>query len=201
MSLKNKTICTLLVALIIILLSYSMWKKSESDAYRKRIYSLEGQLLESDNNRIARVKLYAPVYIHYLNNKSYIREKTGSKSSILIYRFSKNMCDVCVQEDLHEIEQFQKDIGKEKIVLLPDYPDERKGMIELTNVLSSKFNYVNIPIETLLIPANEDSHLHRYFAVIDDDGNLTMLFFPRTGETDLTRLYLSEVKKALQEQM
>ena len=197
MNLKNKTTCALLGSLIILLLSYGIWKKDESDIYRKRTYTLEGHLMESENNRIAYLKLYSPVYISYFNNKSSIREKTGSKSSVLIYRFSKHMCAVCVQEDLYEIEQFQKDIGKEKILLLPDYPDDRMGMIELTGVLAEKFNYVNIPSDTLLIPSNEDNNLLRYFAVIDNEGNLTMVFFPRKDETNLTRLYFSEVKKLI----
>ena len=128
MNLKNKTTYTLLGSLIIFLLTYGMWKKDESDICRKRTYTLESQLMESENSRIAYLKLYSPVYMHYFNNKSSIREKTGSKSSVLIYRFSKHMCAVCVHEDLYEIEQFQKDVGKEKIVLLPAYSDDRMGM-------------------------------------------------------------------------
>ena len=159
MNLKNKITCTLLGALIIILMSYSMWKKGEADVYRKRIYALQGQLIESDHHLIASFMLCAPVYNNYLNNKSSIREKTGSKTSVLIYRFSKSMCEGCIQEDLYEIEQLQKEIGKEKILILPDYPDDRMGLLELTNVLASKFNYVNIPQNTFIIPSDEDRRL------------------------------------------
>ena len=84
MNLKNKSTYTLLGALIVILLSYSMWKKGEADVYRKRIYALQGQLIESEHHRISSFMLYVPVYNNYLNHKSSIQEKTGSKTSVLI---------------------------------------------------------------------------------------------------------------------
>ena len=197
MNLKNRTTFTLLVSLLIFLLSYGLWKNNELDNYKKRINTIEGELRESEYDRIACLKLYSPVYTDYFNNKMSIQEKTGIVSSVLIYRFAKDMCAVCVHEDLYEIEQFQQEVGKDKIVLLPTYPDGRMGMIELTNMLATKFNYLNVPFDTLLIPHLEDNYLRRYFAVIDRDGNLTMVFFPHKDETHLTRLYFSEVKKII----
>jgi len=197
MNFMNKIIYTLLGSLVMLLLFYGMWKRDESDSYREKIYVLEGHLMESEHNRIAYLHLYSSVYQNYFNNQSSIREKVGSKSSVLVYRFSKNMCAGCVHEDLSEIEQFQKDIGKGKIVLLPAYPDDRMGMIELNNMLAVKFNYVNIPCKSFLIPSQDGDFQQRYFAVIDNEGNLTMVFFPRRDETKLTRLYFSEVKKLI----
>ena len=120
----------------------------------------------------------------------------GNRTPVLIYRYSKFMCESCFQEDLQQIELLQKEIGKEKILLLPAYPDNREGRIELTNVLA-KFNYVNIPIDSFLIPSQDGNFMQQYFAVIDKEGNLSMVFFPRREEANLTRIYLSEVKKLI----
>jgi len=197
MNLKIKTTFALLGTLLIFLMSFGFWKQKELELYWKRTSMLEDRLIESENCRISYLKLYSPIYNNYSDNKSLFQEKIGHKSSVLVYRFSNQMCAVCFQEDLYEIEQFQKEIGKEKILLLPAYPDDRMGMLELSNVLAEKFHYINISLASLIIPFYEDDYLQRYFAVIDKDGNLTMVFFPRLGEVNLTRKYLSEVKKIL----
>ena len=177
-------------------MSFGVWKAIESDKCRKRIFLLECQLIFSESVWIENLKKYSPIYTDFSHNKVAIQEKTGNKTSVLVYRFSKYMCKSCIQEDLQEIELFQEEIGKGKILLLPAYPDSREGRIELTNVLA-KFNYVNIPIDSMLIPSQDGDYMQRYFAVIDKDGNLSMVFFPRREEVNLTRHYLSEVKKIL----
>ena len=150
----------------------------------------------SESVWIENLKHYSPIYTDFFHKKVAIQEKTGNKTSVLVYRFSKYMCENCIQEDLLEIELFQEEIGKDRILLLPAYPANREGHIELTNVLA-KFNYVNIPIDSMLIPSQDGNYMRRYFAVIDKEGNLSMVFFPRREEVNLTRHYLSEIKKLI----
>ena len=157
---------------------------------------LRAELMISEKILIENSKLYSSIYSDFINNKASLRETTGNKTSVLIYRYAKYMCESCILEDLQEIELFQEETGKEKILLLPAYPDNRMGMIELSNVLA-KHNFVNIPLDSFVIPLYEGDYIQRYFAVIDKEGNLTMVFFPRRGDTALTRLYFSEVKKMI----
>ena len=182
--------------LLLIFLSFAIWKTFKLGECRKKVSASGDQLMFTECSWIENLKLYSLVYTDYFNNRIFFHDKTENKTSILIYRYSKYMCESCIQEDLQEIEFFQKEIGKEKILLLPAYPNNRAGMIELSNVLA-KFNYVNIPSDSLLIPLQNGDFLQRYFAIIDRDGNLNMVFFPRNGEKNLTRIYFSEVKKEL----
>jgi len=192
----NLKINTTLFALIAVLLSFGIWKSVELIKLQKRILALETELTMSCNYWIENLDLHSTIYNDYYSKKSSICDATNNKTSVLIYRYSKNTCGSCIQEDLLEIEHFQKEIGKEKVLLLPDYPDNREGRIELSNVLD-KFNYVNIPVDSFFIPSIEGNFPQRYFAVIDNSGELTMLFFPRSGETKLTRLFFSMVKKKI----
>jgi len=196
MSLKIRTILFSLCALVIAALSFGILKSIELEKSRKRLKMLETELTVSEFHWLDNLKLFSSIYHDFIKNKTFIQEITESKTSVLIYRYIKYMCESCLQEDLQEIELFQKEIGKDKILLLPAYPDNREGRIELSNVLA-KFNYVNIPLDSLIMPSQENDVLQRYFAVIDRDGNLTMVFFPRRGDTHLTQLYFSEVKKII----
>ena len=196
MNLNNKTTYISLCVFSIVLLFLSIWKSIELDNSLKRISTLKEQLRTSEYYWIDNLKLYSLIYNNYLTNNIIIQEKIGEKSNILIYRYSKYMCESCMQEDLQEIELFQNEVGKSKVLLLPAYPDSREGKIELSNMLA-KFNYENISPDSFFIPSQDGDFMQRYFAVIDKEGNLTMVFFPQRGETDLTRSYFLEVKKEL----
>jgi len=185
-----------LFSLVVIFFSFGVFKSIELEKSRETIKILKIELRTSEFIWIENLKLYSLIYSNYLKNKASILKKIDIKKSILIYRYSKFMCESCIQEDLLEIELLQKDIGKEKILLLPAFPDNRETKIELSNMLS-KFNYVNLSIDAFIIPSQDGDFQQRYFAVIDNEGNLTMVFFPRRDETKLTRLYFSEVKKLI----
>ena len=196
MNLRIKIICVFIyLYLLIAFLSFGVWKLLELDKCLKMKIVLESQWKDSEQMWIENLKLSSQIYGNYVKNKDFIQEIIGNKTSVLIYRYSKYMCEGCIQEDLQEIEFLQEEIGKDKILLIPAYPDNREERIELTNVLA-KFNYVNnTSIDSFLIPSEEGYYLQRYFAVIDKEGNLTMVFFPRRGEKNLTRIYFSEAKK------
>ena len=147
MNLKIKTPYLVSCVLVFVFLSFAIWMIRESeDGYRKRIYALQGKLSVAEYNWIEDIRFSSSVYNDFFKNKTSFREKTDNKTSVLIYRFSKYMCESCKQEDLQEIESFQKETGKERILLLPAYPDNREGSIELIGLLA-KFNYCHVNFE------------------------------------------------------
>ena len=196
MNLKNKTPFIFIFLLFIVFLSMGIWRTTEMNKYSKLIAEIEGRLVVSEYNRLEYIKFYSPIYSHYYHNKSSIQETLEGKTSVLIYRFSKNICEICIHDDLQEIELLQKEVGMDKILLLPDYPDNRENRLILSNLLA-KFNYLNLPNDSFLIPIREDESMQRYFAVIDKEGDLSMVFFPQRGEANITRHFFSEVKKAI----
>ena len=196
MSLKNKTFYIFFCLSIIVFLLLGIWRYSELNKHRKWVLAIEDRLAVSDYNRIEHLKMYPLIYTDFFYNKVSILEMIGNKTSVMVYRFSKYMCSSCIHEDLQEIELIQKEFGKDKIILLPAYPDDRAGRFELSNLLA-KYNYVNIPIESFLIPLREDGEMQRYFAVIDKEGNLTMVYFPQRSDTNSIRLYFEEVKRMI----
>ena len=196
MNLKTKITDVFLFILVLIFLSFIIWEMVELEKCQKKILKMEYQLTISKYNIIDELKLHSLIYNFYISNKESIKEIIGNKTSILIYRYSKSMCRSCIHEDLHEIEILQEEIGKDKILLLPFYPDNREGKIELTNELV-KFNYINIPHDSFIIPSQNGNYMQRYFALIDSDRNLTMVFFPRSGDSNLTKTYFSAVKKEI----
>ena len=196
MNLKTNKINIFKNVLILLLISFNIWNVMELNRSQRRIYEIDRQLSVSEYNWMNN---YSLIYSHYFSNKDFIHAAIGHKTSVLIYRYSKYMCESCRHEDFHEIELLQKEIGKEKILLVPSsYLDNRSGRIELASDLS-KFNYVNIPVDDFIMPSQDGDFLQRYFALIDKEGNLSMLFFPQRNETKLTRIYFSEVKKILAE--
>ena len=186
----------LLIALIIIFFAIGVWKSIELEKSQKSVKMLESELMISEHYLVDDLKILSLIYYDFINNKSSIKEITENITSVLIYRFSKNMCPSCIHEDLMEVDHLQQEIGKERVLLLPTYPDNRTGRLEVSNLLA-KFNYVNITADLLRMPTLEGDFLQRYFGVIDKEGNLTMVFFPRRGNPNLTRLYFSEVKKVI----
>lgn len=129
-------------------------------------------------------------------NYEYIFSKTKMKPPILIYRYPMNMCYTCLQQDLSTLLDLQSIIGKERILIFPSFEYTRDNVIKMNNELH-KFNYVNISIDTLIIPLNQDGIRQRYFALINKDQSIDMVFFPNRKDEDLTEIYINEVKKML----
>ena len=119
------------------------------------------------------------------------------KLPIIIYRYSWNMCNSCIIDDLMELRDFQKRIGKDHILVLPAYPDERKSKARLNNELAD-FSYQNISIDLLIIPIHETEGTKPYFAMVNNVGKLEMVFFPKRSHTVITQAYFKEVEKRLQ---
>jgi hypothetical protein len=195
MNLKNKITGIVLVSIALFLLLFGFLENRKIE--RKKSENLLQNTIadaSSDLNEIllSQVSLYS---FFTKNNSPIVNiERKENEKAILIYRFSKYMCEGCVNEDILELLDFQEDFGKNRIWILPAaYEDTRNDRI-LLNSLLHDFNYRNIPEDSLVIPFNEEG-AKRYFAVINETGNMEMIFFPQRGNTKLTQMYFSEIKK------
>ena len=115
---------------------------------------------------------------------------------ILIYRYTEAMCESCIFEELNELYKFKEDMDSMKlnILILPTFPDNRSNRIKLANTLAN-FTYINLPAHVLETPSQiGDNEKKRYFAVIDKNRDLKMVFFPQITKLHITRHYLKEVE-------
>jgi len=122
-----------------------------------------------------------------------------SGKPLLIYRYSQFVCNACVFDDLKELEALLDDVGKERILILSAFPDNRENRLMLHNRLS-KFNHINIPMDSFDIPSNcYDDYHTKFFAVLDPMGNIETVFFPQSGNLKLIRLFFDEIKERLKQ--
>lgn len=124
-----------------------------------------------------------------------VREVYGKKN-ILFFRYINNSCNSCLDSQLNELSSFQEEIGKDHIWIFPAYPDDRNSMIKL-NAELAKYNYRNIPADSLLIPTYGGEQ-KSYFAWINSEGEMDMVFVPDRSNVHHTRKYFLEVKKIIQ---
>ena len=92
---------------------------------------------------------------------------------------------------------FKKKIGKDRILVLPYFPEDRSSRARLNTELGD-FNYQNISTDLLTIPVHEIDGAKSYFAIMDGDGKLEMIFFPQKEHSAITQAYFKEVEKRLQ---
>ncbi|MDR2036800.1 MAG: hypothetical protein LBQ60_02635 [Bacteroidales bacterium] len=114
---------------------------------------------------------------------------------VLIYRYTEKACGSCIFEELNELYQFKEsmDTMKLNILILPTFPDNRNNRIKLANDLAN-FIYINIPAHILDVPKQRmGDEEKRYFAVIDKNRDMKMVFFPQITKLHITRQYLKEV--------
>ena len=153
-----------------------------------------------DSTLINYMAMLSEVQNSYLENKTFLEIFFDKKKSLLIYRYAQNMCSTCIAEDLSELRNFQSEFGKSKIFILPAYENTRDGKITLMNELEH-FNYKNLDAVTLPIPIDSQMLSKRYFAYINNKGNLNMIFFPINGKPELTRAYFSAIAKIYQQEL
>lgn len=119
------------------------------------------------------------------------------ESNTLIYCFSENMCDECIYQDLSELYEIQKDIGKNNVLLLPAYGTDRTNQIILRNKFSN-FRYINIPVDSITFPFHRGNGMEqRFFVFTDESGRIRSLFFPKKNRQGLTHIYLNSVKSQM----
>ena len=106
------------------------------------------------------------------------------------------MCFSCIMEDLMVLRDFQKQIGKDRVLVLPAYPDDRGSKARLNTELAD-FNFHNISTDSLTIPIRENEGAKSYFALMNSDGKLEMVYFPVRGHPTITQAYFEKVEKRL----
>ncbi|MDR2040316.1 MAG: hypothetical protein LBQ60_20560 [Bacteroidales bacterium] len=114
---------------------------------------------------------------------------------MLIYRYSSRMCTPCYQDDLIDLKEFIEIICRNVVLVLPAYPsNDRRSHIRI-NSETQGLKYRNIPPDSLALPIHADEGEKRYFAIMDTQGHVGMVFFPEKGRQDLTRRYFREIAK------
>ena len=153
-------------------------------------YKLSGIDILCYSNNVAEVVRQ----FHKYQNKS---DTLYKQLPLLIYRYSQYICNNCIQTELDVLNSFMKDIGKEHVWVLPAFEDTRENKIKLLSMLF-KFNYRNIQMEDFNMPMDcVGMEVKRFFALITPEGNIDMIFFPESSTLDLTKHYLSEIKKKI----
>jgi hypothetical protein len=128
---------------------------------------------------------------HYYGKRFRIKKKP-----VLIYRYAQGMCNSCIRKDLDELDNFQSQVGKDKVLILPlCFVDDRNNKIAVKEELS-RFN-IDFYREELMIPLDSYNLARRYFAYIDKRGHICMIFFPINEKPELTQIYLLEMAKIM----
>jgi len=129
--------------------------------------------------------------LSYLKNRDSILNAV--KYPALIYRYARDNCSSCIAEDFSELNLFQDEVGEGYIVVLPSYEKNQQNSIMLANQLTS-FEYKNMSEKLLAFPRDENGFTQRYFALIDNKGNLGEIYFPERGNMKATKAYFQKVK-------
>jgi hypothetical protein len=174
---------------------FFLWQYSKTESIYKIENHIEtNQNVISDRIKNKNLKLSEEVLNNYLKNKQFIKEKINNGFPLLIYRYSLDMCFSCILEDLSELYNCQKIIGENGIMVLPAFENTRDNRTRVMNDLEH-FHFRNIPFDSLLIPLDSDKIRRRYFAVINKNENIEMIFFSESSDKKRTKAYLDEVIK------
>ena len=180
MNTKIKRIFQVFIFICITLFAYMYVKKSLD--------------LNDSNKKIKLLSSYVTYSIDMLKQISIedISSVTFPKKDALIYCFSE-----CIYQDLVELYEIQKEIGQDRILLLPVYRMSRINQIVYKNKLHN-FKYINIPIDSIKFPFHKESGLEqRFFVYTDRTGGIRSLFFPQKNKQSITRVYLNGVRKQM----
>ena len=115
------------------------------------------------------------------------------KPNTLIYRYCDESCEKCVREDLFNIKKLQKEIGKEHILIIASFPDNRNTKIRLKYELDS-LNYQRIDSKEDMPINNLTGSPERYFIYWGEDETKYFIFFPTILQSDLTTDYFNLIK-------
>jgi hypothetical protein len=116
---------------------------------------------------------------------------------VLIYRYQQGICSPCFQEDLSVLYQLKDEIGKNRILIIPEYEDDKNSLLAMKSDLNH-FNHLNVPSKYLQIPTDSDGMRDKYFAVINKDGSIENVFFSIAGYQHLTKMYVNKLKHLFQ---
>jgi len=182
---KNKRLLVIIAALSTTLIVCGILLKPNTHSNTNSLGYIQGILMEQ-------IKYQSEVYY---NHNLYSTRLNDDTVTVLIYRYSPDICSSCYQEDLLELKEFQKNEKKVVTLILPAYPVTNRSNLMKIEKETQGFKYKNIPSDSLSLPLNMLYEEKRYFAVINEQGRIGMVFFPVTDHLYLTRRYLQEVAR------
>jgi hypothetical protein len=182
---QNKHLWVTVAALSAIVVCWGLWTMLKPYSTARPAESLQGILMEHIE--------YLPEVYHAHEN--YAGRMHNDTCAVLVYRYSSGMCNPCYQDDLMDLKEFIKTIDRNKALVLPAYPsNDRRSRMQM-NSETNGLNYRNIPADSLTLPASASEGEKRYFAVINTQGRVGMVFFPTRGRSDLTQRYFNEISR------
>lgn len=120
----------------------------------------------------------------------HLKAKVFPVKNVLVYRFKDDMCDECIDRDLGELYNFQQQVGKQHLLILPNYEENSNNNMYLSNRLNH-FSYENLSDSIIGFPLKQKTgHFVRYLAYIGEDSKISSIFFPIKYEQQLTQIYL-----------
>lgn len=179
MNLKNKISFSLLgIATIIICgLTAKVWKLQDQ-------LSLSTEKTDSITSILTDHIKYSTLVLKNQNQLN-----TLLSPNTLIYRYSEEVCEKCVQEDLEELKKLQSKIGKEHILIITSFPNHRNTFIRLNHELEH-FRFKNI--DSLKdMPFNDYTGLSMRYMEFITHKKEPLIFFPVRGKQFLTHKYFS----------
>ena len=159
--------------------------------------------LENSHDSIFWIKNAVLHQVHFSNQiiripYKYINDSIViTKKRRLIYRYSTNMCETCIEKDLNILRTYQDKIDFNNIILLVSFPKNRDNFIKV-NSLSRDFTYLPVKEEEFPIPQGTDSIPQRFFAILSEKGTLEYIYYPSIECEFATKFYLSSILPILQ---
>ena len=173
-----------LFAILIVIVVLTVFRFNQTKSTRIEHIYIDDEAL------IANIICIPDIVRSYGNVKDVYGEK-----NILFFRYAHNSCSSCIFNYLEEILALQKEIGKEHIWIFPAYPNDRGSRIQL-NAELSKFNYHNIPADSLLIPIINGKQ-KQYFGWLNNEREIELIFIPDINNSLYTNKFFLEVKRIL----
>lgn len=161
-------------------MKYDRQNTNTVDSLQKTLFFAKATLLNqvlSSGDKMAELS-------EYISDSLEARNK-----SVLLYRYSSTMCEVCTNMDLIILQEYLPKIGKNNILILPSFKKDRDSRIKMQSTLC-KFNYHNIEEEKVPIPLNMDLIPHRFFAILDSCNQIRCIYYPSKNFSDMTYMYL-----------
>ena len=191
---KNKILYLILLIVSFIYLSYGCtWKKGKCTANGIIKQNLQDSIIILEKIFWQQIMLsYEGKMLDNIEGLLTSNTDVVNSRPLLIYRFSPNMCNSCIQEDLLLLLKYIKKIGRDRILILPDFEDTRDDRIRMQSVLAD-FNYINVSKEIIPFPVDKDSVSWRYMAIFDANNQVRHVFFPCSDYSKMTESYIEKL--------
>jgi hypothetical protein len=159
-------------------------------------------LLRSKNNELDKInktfkdRYYIETIENFTNLSEYKFQLNNDLNNIfrngeelkLIYRCFNDDCLSCIIDDLETIKGNKK-IDLSKLLILPEMSIDRNEMLK-KNSLFEKYNHLFLADSLLRLDHTRIYH-HRFFALLDSKGTLSMVFVPHKELPEVTNKYLN----------